>query len=361
MRQSDQFALWQTQFESERMRLLKALGELTAGGVIERAQHIGATSVPELWAAPCIDIGLAVWPFPLEVRYRAILESLGYTPVTSDEDVTEHRFHHASGAFQLFVAEAGGDRWTDYLLLRDYLRATGSARQLFSEQKQAHESGSAAYASMKARLLPQLVEAAQAWWISRQSFEAVEMVAAELKEYTGVWALSSGWALDLYLGRVTRVHRDVDVIISRTDQLMLRQCLTDRDWKLLTPFEDKLEPWPPHMTLELPRHQVFAFRGEAFIDILLTHMPQQVWHYRRVPSIVQHLDRAVLQTARGIPFLAPELVLLFKSKNTSQRDRSRDQIDFENVCPHLQPERQAWLRWALLVTNPEHPWLKRLG
>jgi len=75
---------------------------------------------------------------------------------------------------------------------------------------------------------------------------------------------------------------------------------------------------------------------------------------------VRHLDRAVLQTASGIPFLAPEVVLLFKSKNTSNRERSQDQIDFENVCPHLEPERRAWLRWALLATDQGHPWIDRL-
>jgi hypothetical protein len=69
-----------------------------------------------------------------------------------------------------------------------------------------------------------------------------------------------------------------------------------------------------------------------------------------------------LRAESGIPFLAPELVLLFKSKNTSatQTDRSKDQLDFERVCPHLDPERRAWLRWALLATDPAHPWIDRL-
>ncbi len=36
----DHFATWQAQFELERVRLLKALVELTAGGVIEQVQHM---------------------------------------------------------------------------------------------------------------------------------------------------------------------------------------------------------------------------------------------------------------------------------------------------------------------------------
>jgi hypothetical protein len=54
------------------------------------------------------------------------------------------------------------------------------------------------------------------------------------------------------------------------------------------------------------------------------------------------------------------LVLLFKSKNTSSHDRSKDQSDFEKTFPHLEPERRAWLYWALVVTTLDHPWIRDL-
>lgn len=360
MHQPDQFATWQAQFAAERIQLLTALGELTEGGVVEQMQHIGATSVPELWALPCIDVGLSVWPFPLLTRQQEALRELGYELIVGEEIAVEQRFRHASGAFQLFVAEAGGDRWTNYLLLRDYLRDTDGARRLLSAQKQAHASDSITYAQWKTQILPQLVEAAQAWWINRQRFEATEAVAAELKDYSGFWAVSSGWALELYLGRVTRVHHDVDVAVSYADQLALRQHLSNRGWKLMTPFEGQLEPWLLYTTLELPRHQVHALRDGAFIDFLLSDVSSGIWHYRRDPDVVRQFDRAVLRAANGIPFLAPEIVLLFKSKNTSNRERGQDQIDFDAVYAHLEPERRAWLRWALLVTEPAHPWIEQL-
>ncbi len=361
MLQPDLFATWQAQFTAERVRLLQALGELTAGGVTEQIQHIGATSVPGVWASPCIDVGLSVWPFPLSVQHQAALQDLGYELIAKEENTSEQCFTHSSNAFRLFIAEAGSDQWTNYVLLRDYLRETASARQLFSAQKQEHATAPIAYRQLKAQILPQLVEAAHSWWINRQSFDNVETVATELRGYTGFWAISSGWALDLYLGQVTRVHHDVDVVVSQNDQLTLRQYLSGQGWELMTPFEGKSERWPPYMTLELPRHQVHAHRGEEFIDFLLALIQHQIWHYRRRPNIVRHLDRAVLQTAGGISFLAPEVVLLFKSQNTSNRARPQDQIDFEQVGPHLEPERRAWLRWALLATDPEHAWIERLG
>jgi GrpB-like predicted nucleotidyltransferase (UPF0157 family) len=362
MHQPDQFTMWQRQFEAERLRILEALGELTAGGIVEGLQPIGATSVPGMLAAPCVDIGLAVWPFPLEARQQTKLEALGYLPVTGYEGAPEQRFRHAAGDSQLFLAEPGSDEWTNYLLMRDYLRSAESARQTFSRFKQSHRAGTPEYQQVKGRLFSETIAAAQAWWISTQGFAPVEAVALELKQFEHPWHIASGWAIDLFMGRVTRVHHDVDVVIARTDQLALQHCLAQRGWKLLTPFEGRQEPWPPHMLLEPPRHQVHAHRDEAFIDCLLSDLSNGLWHYRRDPAVVRQLDRAVLRTAHGIPFLAPELVLLFKSKNTSfnKRERSQDRIDFDLVHTHLEAERRAWLRWALLATEPEHPWIEQL-
>lgn len=358
----DHHELWQEQYIQERARLLETLGELATGGVIEQVQHIGATSVPGMLAEPCVDVGLSVGPFPLAAPQQAALQRMGYELIASEEAAREQRFKHASRAVQLFVAEAGADRWLSYVILRDYWRNTESARLSFAAQKQAQAVDAASYARWKAQVLPQSVAAAQAWWINRQSYEPVELSAAELKDYSGFWAISSGWAIDLYLGRVTRLHRDVDIAISYANQLTFQQYLTQRNWKLVTPYEGRLEPWPPHMFLELPRHQVHAHREGAFIDCLLTDLTNGLWHYRRDPAVVRQLDRAIMRTEHDVPYLAPELVLLFKSKNTAANGRARpqDQIDFDAVIVSLEPERRAWLRWALLATEPTHPWIEQL-
>ena len=113
------------------------------------------------------------------------------------------------------------------------------------------------------------------------------------------------------------------------------------------------------MPLEPPRHQVHAHRGDDFIDFLLTEI-DEVWVYRREPLVIRSPERMGLSTPAGIPYLAPELALLFKSKNTSNKERPQDQQDFERVLPHLEPERRAWLRWALVATSPDHPWITHL-
>ncbi len=361
---SDCYNHCREQFARERARLLTLLGALTEGGIVEDLQHIGATSVPGLPASPCIDIGLAVWPFPLEPDRRAAVESLGYKLMPGDAGAPEQRFRYATDAFQLYIVDAGSELWTNYLVIRDYLRHDEGARQTYSTCKQAWGARAitepATYQQAKAQLLLQTLDAARQWWVNHHGFASVEAVAQELQAFRHLWYISSGWALDLFLGRVTRVHHDVDVVVARTDQLALQRHMTARGWKFMTPFEGRLEPWPLHMHLELPRHQAHAHREGAFIDFLLSDIEYGVWRYRRNPAVIRAADRIRLCTAEGVGFLAPELVLLFKSKNTSGKERSKDQVDFEAVYAHLEPERRAWLRWALMVTDPAHPWIEQL-
>jgi GrpB-like predicted nucleotidyltransferase (UPF0157 family) len=340
------------EYESERERLIHALGWVVEGGIVDTVQHVGATSVSDLYGSSCVDIGLAVWPFPLEQAPRSRLESFGYQIVSGYEEAPEQRFLHESKSFQLIFVEHGSERWSDLILTRDYLCHDRLAREEVSRQKKDA-------LLEKSQLFKNLLPHARKWWIDHYQFSPVEAVLEELKDVSFPWYISSGWALDLFLGRVQRVHHDVDVVLPWEGQMELQKHLTERGWKFVTPFEKRLERWPPHMQLELPRHQIHAHRGEEFIDFLLTEM-DGVWKYRREPNILRSLEKISLRTETRIPFLAPELVLLFKSKNTSNQERPKDALDFERVLPYLDEERRAWLRWALITTAPDHPWIPKL-
>jgi len=356
---------WPEQFAQERTRLLAALGALTDGGIVENLQHIGATSVPGLPAQPCIDIALAIVPFPMEPEHLAALVALGYTGLPTAEGATEQHLLHSSGAYQLFVMEAGDNRWTDHLLIRDYLRNDSPAHQQYALAKRALAGDGSAQAGeaaeRKDQLLRPILAAAHSWWVNYYGFAPVHAIAQELTTLPTPWYIASGWALDLFLGQTTRVHHDVDVVVAFADQLILQHYMTERGWKFVTPFEKRLEPWPSHMRLELPRFQAHAHRDGLFIDFLLSDIAHGIWRYRREPSIVRSSERMALRTQDGIAYLAPEIGLLFKSRNTSGKDRRKDQADFEKVYPHLAPEPRAWLRWALIAIQPDHPWIERLA
>jgi hypothetical protein len=343
---------WEQQYQAERSQLLEALGKVTAGGIVESIQHIGATSVMGLHGSSCIDIGLAVWPFPLEIDARSKLEALGYQIVEGFTGAPQQQFRHEFGTFQLFVFESGIGDWYDLLLIRDYLRDNRQARDEASARKT--NSG-----LDKSVFFQGMLPDARQWWIQHYGFSPLEEAANEMKDARFEWYVAGGWALDLFLGRVERVHHDVDVIVPRSSQVELQNYLTERGWTLITPFEKQLQPWPPHMRLELPRHQVHAHRDDSFIDLLLTDM-NDVWRYRREPAILRSREKISLKSEGGIPYLAPELVLLFKSRNTSNHERLKDQVDFEKALPLLELERRAWLYWALVATSPEHAWIPQL-
>ncbi|MEZ4864214.1 MAG: GrpB family protein [Caldilineaceae bacterium] len=349
-------------FQQSYQELLTALGPLTQGGVVNLAAHIGATAVAALAAHSPLDLLLVVEPFPLTGAHVAQLQALGYQPQPAAWSEAQF-FQHQDGR-RLYVHSWADPAWNDHLLLRDYLRSHAPARARYLAAK-AGAVGSRDEHGWKATLLPELIQEAHGWWIAHDNFATLHTLVADLAAFPHPWYISSGWALDLFLGEVTRHHEDVDIIVDRQDQLAVQQHMRDRQWQWLTPLDGKLEPWPPHMRLELPRHQAHAHRvhehGEhEFLDFLFTDFAQGVWFYRREPSIVQSVTRMALATADGLRYLAPELVLLFKSRNTGTRDRSKDQLDFAHVLPALEAHRRAWLRWALLVTNPEHPWLARL-
>ncbi len=81
-----------------------------------------------------------------------------------------------------------------------------------------------------------------------------------------------------------------------------------------------------------------------------------IWICRRDGSIRLPYGEIVHHTRDGIPYLAPELVLLFKAKHV----RPKDQADFDATLPHLSPEQRASLARLLDRVHPGHPWLAGL-
>jgi hypothetical protein len=64
------------------------------------------------------------------------------------------------------------------------------------------------------------------------------------------------------------------------------------------------------------------------------------------------LDRAIVTGPSGVPALAPEIVLLFKAKGS----RAKDEGDFHAALAAMGGARRRWLRAALQVCHPDHPW-----
>ncbi len=61
-------------------------------------------------------------------------------------------------------------------------------------------------------------------------------------------------------------------------------------------------------------------------------------------------------TEGGIPYLAPEAILLFKAKYR----RDKDEADFSRALPKLDAAQRRWLGACIARAHPGHAWLEAL-
>ncbi|HSJ95924.1 MAG TPA: hypothetical protein VLC53_02560 [Myxococcota bacterium] len=92
------------------------------------------------------------------------------------------------------------------------------------------------------------------------------------------------------------------------------------------------------------------------LEILLEERSAREWVFRRNGFIRLPIERLMLETGDGIPFLRPEVQLLYKAKGA----RAKDDADLDSVLPTLEPSARAWLRAALVRAHPGHPWIARM-
>ena len=80
-------------------------------------------------------------------------------------------------------------------------------------------------------------------------------------------------------------------------------------------------------------------------ELLLNRADGDEWLFKRNEAIRVPVDQLGLATPEGVPFLKPEVVLLFKAKAM----RARDRADFDQVVGELRPEARGWLHRALVA------------
>jgi hypothetical protein len=189
-------------------------------------------------------------------------------------------------------------------------------------------------------------------------FAEVEKVAALLRDMRCEWYVCGGWAIDLYLGRVTRAHKDVDISIARKSQLEVRDYLSCRGWILEKAHGGELTPWREGEFLSPPLHTVWC-RNDAhapdFVELQLDEIDERMFRFRRDPTLTIERGRMSFETPSGVRVLAPELVLLYKSNAAEEYAE-----DFRNAARALDAEARAWLKDALAKLYASHRWAEEL-
>lgn len=188
---------------------------------------------------------------------------------------------------------------------------------------------------------------------SMSQFELCSTFASLMKDFNKPWGIAGGWAIDLFIGSITRKHEDIEIAIFREDQCCIQKYLAG--WNFKKVKQGKIEPWGNGERLELPVHETYAERDDQKIEILLNELDGEDWVFRRDNRIRRPVTQIFMKSPENIPYLSPEIVLLYKSKNP----RSKDEIDFHNTIELLDSDRKQWLKDTLKTIYEEHPWIRK--
>jgi Aminoglycoside-2''-adenylyltransferase len=177
-------------------------------------------------------------------------------------------------------------------------------------------------------------------------------IARLLRGLQAPWYVAGGWALDLFRGRQTRAHSDLEIAVPAPDFGAVRQALagyvfevagSGRLWPIGSPAFDLM-------------HQTWVSdpaTGAYRLDIFREPQRDGMWVCRRDQSIRMPYGQIIRRTPDGIPYVIPEIALLFKAKHLAL---AKNQADFDASLPLLDDAALAWLERALRRVHPDHAW-----
>jgi len=183
-------------------------------------------------------------------------------------------------------------------------------------------------------------------------------IAKLLEGVPARWYVVGGWALDLFRGRQTRDHEDLEIATPLWDFERIRERLSA--YEFFVAGREGFWPVDGAGGAYFEYQQTMArdpSSGMWRVDVMRAPDDGANWICALDRNIKRPHDEAVAHTVDGIPYLRPELVLLFKGLQT----RSKDQADFEATVPLLSAEARTWLAQALVETKGNsHPWIGAL-
>jgi hypothetical protein len=178
-------------------------------------------------------------------------------------------------------------------------------------------------------------------------------VAHRLAGITTPWCVAAGWALDLFRGTQTREHGDIEIAVPAARFPEVR----DRFPGYVFDAAGSGRIWE-NATAEVLAavHQTWLrdpASGDYLLDVFREPHDSDTWICRHDETIRLPYRDIIHHTRDGIPYLVPELVLLFKAKHA----RPKDQADFDATVPHMTSAQRETLAELLAHARPGHPWL----
>ncbi|MGD6856963.1 nucleotidyltransferase domain-containing protein [Bacillus infantis] len=185
-------------------------------------------------------------------------------------------------------------------------------------------------------------------------FPECKKAAGWMDGFEKPWFVAGGWAIDLFIGKQTRPHADLEIGIFREDQKALKGQLAD--WEFRKAVNGSLITWNGEY-LKLPVHEIHATDRvhNQQAEILLSEREEGRWIFRRNFDISCPAAEAILFTEDDIPYLNPQIVLLFKL-----RARTKDQADFQVARDFLSKDQRYWLKRSIQQMDIHHSWISYL-
>lgn len=180
-------------------------------------------------------------------------------------------------------------------------------------------------------------------------------LSPKLEHADATWYVLAGWALDLFQGRQTREHEDLEIGVPAHEFGAVRGALAELE--LFVVGDGRA--WPLGEAVLSAHRQTWAREPESGlwrVDVIREPWDGDVWVCRLDTRIRVPGDDLVARTREGIPYIRPEIALLFKAKAV----RAKDEADFTAVLPLLGDEQRRWLVDALVLVHPGHRWLPAL-
>ena len=208
--------------------------------------------------------------------------------------------------------------------------------------------------------------------------EANELLRGQAFEY----AVCGGFAIDLFLGYESRKHGDIDILAYWKDRNAIIEYMQSKGYEVF----EMLGGGKCHRITDInnqmyQKRNIFCSKDNCelvqlwetseedilfidfkhigqtnlnYVEFLFNDKSDTDFLYARNHDVRRTLDKAVL-FADDMPYLAPEICLLYKSTDIT---REGYQHDYEKAFEKMSDDQRDWLNRALNIMFPDgHRWI----
>lgn len=196
------------------------------------------------------------------------------------------------------------------------------------------------------------------------SFVLINSLVDFLRPLSVEWFVSGGWAIDIHLNRVTRKRCDLDISVPFSDRLKCIEFFLGEGWRIegklggdfktlrkVSDYQDEiLYFWSFPEGVDFVGEYVdddgnrrIAYKRDFqnefdYIEVFFDIVKDDHFIFREDSRVKRCQEKAILKRD-NVKYLAPEVVLLFKSNRLSEKNL----LDFDAAVDSLNGDALLWL------------------